>query len=85
MRSLFRTWVAVAGVATVVTGLTGCQTWIAGMTLPSGYYLHHRPQYFPPEPDFPLSRELATQQAQYSAAAEAATTGRLPAPVNPAK
>lgn len=85
MRSLARTLVALAGCATVCSGLTGCQTWIAGMTLPSGYYLNHRPQYFPPEPDFPLPRELATQQAQYSAAAEASTTGRLPAPVNPAK
>lgn len=84
MRRMFRSLVALAGVCTVVS-VTGCQTWIAGMTLPSGYYLQHRPQYFPPEPDFPLQRELATQQAQYSAAAEASNTGRLPAPVNPGR
>lgn len=48
-------------------GLTtsiGCQTWYGGMTLPSGQYLDHRPQYFRPDPDFPLEKELATQQGQ---------------------
>ena len=48
--------------------LTGCQTQLAGMTLPSGYYLQHRPQYFPAEPNFPLGRELATMQGQNQAA-----------------
>ena len=43
--------------------LTGCQTWMGGMTLPSGHYLEqHWPQYFPEEPDFPLPRELAYQE-----------------------
>lgn len=43
--------------------LTGCQTWMGGMTLPSAHYLEgHHPQYFPEEPEFPLSRELAYQQ-----------------------
>ncbi len=40
----------------------GCQTQMAGMTLPSGRYLEHFPQYFPPDPDFPLPRELAYQE-----------------------
>jgi hypothetical protein len=60
---------------------TGCQTWIGGMTLPSGHYLEHPPQYFPPSPPFPLSRELASQEAVYAAPATAATG--LPAPVPP--
>jgi hypothetical protein len=30
-----------------------------GMTLPSGRYLEHQPQYFPADPVFPLPRELA--------------------------
>jgi len=34
------------------------------MTLPSGRYLDHPPQYFLPDPDFPLQRELATQEEQ---------------------
>ena len=42
---------------------TGCQTWTSGMTLPSPWYLEHTPQYFPPSPTFPLSRELARQEA----------------------
>jgi hypothetical protein len=38
---------------------TGCQTWFGGMTLPSPHYL---PQYFPEEPQFPLTRELSYQE-----------------------
>lgn len=53
-----------AGLGLALSSLTGCQTWVGGMTLPSGRYLEHYPQYFPEDPDFPLSRELATQEAQ---------------------
>ena len=31
------------------------------MTLPSPRYLQHYPQYFAPDPSFPLPRERATQ------------------------
>jgi hypothetical protein len=55
-----RLGVAAAGL--LLVGLTGCQTWVGGMTLPSPYYMDHRPQYFRPDPDFPLEKELATQQ-----------------------
>jgi hypothetical protein len=40
--------------------VTGCQTWYGGMTLPSGRYLQHYPQYFAPDPAHPLPRELAS-------------------------
>jgi hypothetical protein len=50
---------AVAGVA--LTGVTGCQTYFGGMTLPSPRYLDHYPQYFTPDPQFPLQRELNGQ------------------------
>ena len=55
-----RLWLGSVAVA-LVCGLTGCQTWIGGMTLPSPHYLEHYPQYFSPDPPFPLPRELATQ------------------------
>src|SRR5215831_11239107 len=55
-----RQLIAVLGVA--LTGLTGCQTWFGGMTLPSGRYLQHYPQYFAPDPQHPLPRELASQE-----------------------
>ena len=59
-----RRWLA--SVATflglVLTSSTGCQTWYGGMTLPSGRYLEHYPQYFIPDPAFPLPRELASQE-----------------------
>jgi hypothetical protein len=49
--------------------LAGCQTYLptTGQTLPSPRYLDHPPQYFPPSPTFPLSRELATMEAQNGA------------------
>jgi len=37
----------------------------SGVTLPSPHYLDHPPQYFPPAPAFPLSRELAHQEKAY--------------------
>jgi hypothetical protein len=87
MRTLCRTGLALGGFGLIMLGLSGCQTNIAGMTLPSGYYLQHRPQYFPAEPSFPLPRELATMQAQNAAAAaaEAGQPGRVVTPVNAAK
>jgi hypothetical protein len=63
------------GIALSLASLAGCQTWTAGMTLPSPRYLEHTPQYFPPSPPFPLSRELAQQEA---AAAGALAPGGLP-------
>jgi hypothetical protein len=83
-----RTWAQAAGAATlgmVLSGLTGCQTWVGGLTLPSGRYLEHQPQFFPPSPSFPLSRELATQEEQSArAAAAAAPAAPVPPPIVPA-
>jgi hypothetical protein len=76
-----------AGLGLALTTLSGCQTWTSGMTLPSGFYLQHAPQYFPPSPPFPLSRELASQEAAAAAAAAGAAPGAatpLPIPVPPA-
>jgi hypothetical protein len=66
------TWLYGAGIGMSLAMTTGCQTWVpeAGITLPSGYYLRHPPQYIPPSPAYPLSRELqsleeaAARQAQ---------------------
>jgi len=65
----------------VLALIAGCQTWVpeAGLTLPSPHYLRHPPQYIPPSPDFPLSKELASLE---EAAAQQATAG--PRPVIPA-
>src|SRR5580704_12704413 len=55
-----RRWLAgltgILGIA--VLGLCGCQTYYGGMTLPTGRYLQHYPQYFAPDPNHPLPREL---------------------------
>ncbi len=51
----------VAASILVLAGINGCQTyvWEAGLTLPSGHYLRHPPQYIPPSPQYPLPRETA--------------------------
>jgi hypothetical protein len=71
-----------AGAGLVLTALSGCQTWVAGMTLPSGRYLQHPPQYFPPSPPFPLERELASMDrvAAEAALAEAGGGAAVPLP-----
>ncbi len=44
---------------------TGCQVEYAGMTLPSGKYMHDDVQYFAPGPDFPWANtQAATQRAR---------------------
>jgi hypothetical protein len=69
-----------AGLGLAVASLSGCQTWTRGMTLPSGRYLQHPPQYIPPSPPFPLSRELAAQEA--ATAKPAPVTARAASPGN---
>jgi hypothetical protein len=46
----------------------GCQVEYAGMTLPSGRYMHDDVQYFPSGPDFPWAHsQAATQRARMRA------------------
>jgi hypothetical protein len=81
----------VVGLGLALAGLSGCQTHVpaVGMTLPSGRYLEHPPQYIPQSPAFPLSRELARQEeiAAQAMARERGFTltppGPAPAPVVP--
>ena len=51
-------WLGVTSLALAL--VAGCQTWNmeAGLTLPTGHYLSHQPQYFPPSPPYPLQKEL---------------------------
>jgi hypothetical protein len=74
-----RWWLAFLGLAAAM--LSGCQTWVAGMTLPSPHYLEHSPQFFPPSPPYPHSRELAFQE-RIAAAPEPGVVP-IPAPVVP--
>jgi hypothetical protein len=46
----------------------GCQVEYAGMTLPSGKYMHDDVQYFPAGPDFPWANtQAATQRSRMRA------------------
>jgi hypothetical protein len=71
----------VLGLGISLAALTGCQTWTSGMTLPSGHYLQHPPQYFPESPPYPLTRELASMEA--AAAGQAQGPAAVPLPVPP--
>ena len=59
-----RRWLAsvAALLGLTLTCSSGCQTFMGGMTLPSGRYLDHYPQYFAPDPSHPLPRELASME-----------------------
>ena len=76
-------WLGVTGLGLALMGSGGCQTYIPGMslTLPSGRYLEHPPQYVRPDDDFPLSRELASQEANNAAALAGAV---VPGAIGPA-
>lgn len=69
--------------AVLFVAQTGCQTYPAGfsgMTLPSPHYLKHYPQYFPPDPAFPLQRELDSMSTAQVAPGPGGGGG-LPAPL----
>ena len=51
-------WLLVLGCAVVCSSSVGCQTTIGGQTLPSAYYLKDDLQYFPPGPEFKLTRQV---------------------------
>jgi hypothetical protein len=56
-------WSALA-IGTILPSV-GCQVEYAGMTLPSGRYMHDDVQYFPSGPDFPWANsQAATQRAR---------------------
>jgi hypothetical protein len=77
-----RTLACLFGLGIGLGVLSGCQTNVGGMTLPSPHYLEHPPQYIPPSPPYPLPRELASQEAINAAPIPgAAPIAPLPAPV----
>lgn len=60
-------WAALVVAGGLVPSI-GCQVEYAGMTLPSGKYLHDDVQYFAPGPDFPWANtNAATQRARMRA------------------
>src|SRR5918997_3106448 len=65
----------------------GCQVEYAGMTLPSGKYMHDDVQYFAPGPDFPgANTQAATQRARMqSMGMEAPPGGTGPMLIPPAQ
>ena len=68
-RPIGRRWALWAGLAVGwILPSAGCQVEYAGMTLPSGKYMHDDVQYFSPGPDFPWANsQAATQRARMQA------------------
>ena len=83
MRSIRKGRMLLAAGLVLTAFSSGCQTWMAGMTLPSGRYLEHVPQYFPQEPDFPLPKELAYQEETAGLLAPQNAPVPPVAPINP--
>ncbi|APW61117.1 hypothetical protein BSF38_02621 [Paludisphaera borealis] len=78
-------WTALA--MGVILPSVGCQVEYAGMTLPSGKYMHDDVQYFPSGPEFPWANtQAATQRARMRSMGidvpgnAAPTTTQTPAP-----
>ena len=57
MKFLAKLTLACVGLGLGMVSLTGCQTSIAGQTLPSPYYLYDDVQYFPAGPENKLAIE----------------------------
>lgn len=68
--TIVRTALCGLGLLAALAG-TGCQSHIGGQTLPSPYYMSDDVQYFPPGPEFKLSREAAALRAARAEAAAA--------------
>lgn len=75
-----RNWMAWWIAAALVASCTGCQLDVGGQTLPSPWWYTDDVQYFPPGPEFKLSREAAAMQA---AKRNAALSGQAPADAVP--
>jgi hypothetical protein len=60
----------VCGMGLVALGSTICLSQIGGQTLPSDHYFDEGVRYFPPGPEFKLSKEAAAMKA-YEADADA--------------
>lgn len=53
-----RAWLFLAGCTVLCSASAGCQSTVGGQTLPSAYYLRDDLQYFPPGPEFKLTRQV---------------------------
>ncbi|HEY5311006.1 MAG TPA: hypothetical protein VIK18_00760 [Pirellulales bacterium] len=70
-----RNWLAWGIAAALVASCSGCQLDVGGQTLPSPWWYTDDVQYFPPGPEFKLSREAAAMQAAKRDAALAGQPG----------
>ena len=72
-----RSWLLLLGCAAACSSSVGCQATVGGQTLPSAYYLRDDLQYFPPGPEFKLSREVQAIE-EYKLRQRGAATEEVP-------
>jgi hypothetical protein len=72
-----RTWMLVLGSAAVCSSAVGCQTTVGGQTLPSAYYLKDDLAYFPPGPEFKLTKQVQALE-EYRLRQQGATAEEQP-------
>jgi len=70
-------WLLLLGCAAICSSSVGCQTTIGGQTLPSAYYLKDDLQYFPPGPEFKLTRQVQALE-EYRLRQEGGAPGEQP-------
>lgn len=82
-----RSWLILAGVLLQTAASVGCQSTVGGQTLPSAYYLRDDVQYFPPGPEFVLTRQVEAIEEyklrQQGAAGAVEAPGPAPGDVMP--
>lgn len=75
-------WLLVLGCAAVCATSVGCQTTVGGQTLPSAYYLKDDLQYFPPGPEFKLTRQVQALE-EYKLRQQGGASEEAPEPGRP--
>jgi hypothetical protein len=73
----FRRWALLSVAVALASACTGCQSDFGGQTLPSPWWFTDDVQYFPPGPEFKLSREAAALAAAKRDAATGGQPGML--------
>jgi hypothetical protein len=57
-----RAWLMILGCAALSSASVGCQTTVGGQTLPSPNYLRDDLSYFPPGPEFKLTKQVQAME-----------------------
>ena len=74
-----KAWMLLLGTAALSSASIGCQSTVGGQTLPSAWYLRDDVQYFPPGPEFRLSKQVEALE-EYKLRQQGVLDGTAPSP-----